>query len=116
MSEKNGDWKWIPTSEGLPENDTEVFIMEVLQEDQDQSQHHLENLEEDLENNFANLTAIRIPQRFHKWLYPSISQVNIFRLIFAVIENKQPSFIADYSYSTHYDGGSGFGKVHKYER
>ena len=72
--------------------------------------------EEDLENNFANLTAIRIPQRFHKWLYPSISQVNLFRLIFAVIENKQPSFIADYSYSTHYDGGSGFGEVHKYER
>ena len=34
MSEKNGDWKWIPTSERLPENDTEVFIMEVLQEDQ----------------------------------------------------------------------------------
>ncbi len=72
--------------------------------------------EEDLEENFANFTAIKIPKKFHKWLYPSISHVNMFRLIFSVIENKAPSFIPDYSYSTHYDKGDEFGKVHKYER
>ena len=33
MTEKNAEWKWIPTSERLPEKHKEVFIMEVLQEE-----------------------------------------------------------------------------------
>jgi hypothetical protein len=33
MTEKNAEWKWIPTSERLPEKHKEVFIMEILQED-----------------------------------------------------------------------------------
>ena len=31
MSKKNGAWRWIPTSEKLPEEHEEVFIMEMIQ-------------------------------------------------------------------------------------
>jgi hypothetical protein len=33
MSEKNGEWRWIPTSERMPEKHKEVLIMEILQEE-----------------------------------------------------------------------------------
>jgi hypothetical protein len=72
--------------------------------------------ERDIEEQFAILTAIRAPQKYHKWLYPSISPVNIFRFIFSVIEDNKLPFLQDYSYSTNYDYGDAFGKVYKYER
>jgi len=69
----------------------------------------------DLEENYANLTAIKVPKKYYKWLYPSISQVNTFRLLFSMIENKKLPLINDYSYSTHYENKPGFGKVYKYQ-
>ena len=33
MSEKNGEWKWIPPSERLPDEHAEVFLMELLEPD-----------------------------------------------------------------------------------
>lgn len=70
----------------------------------------------DLEENFANLTAFKIPKKYQNRLYPSISQVNAFRLIFSIIEDREPSFLPDYSYATHYEFNPEFGKVHKYDR
>ncbi len=70
----------------------------------------------ELEENFANFTAFKIPKIYQNRLYHSISQVNAFRLIFSIIEDREPSFLPDYSYATHYEFNPEFGKVHKYDR
>lgn len=48
------------------------------------------------------LAAWRLPQRCRKWLYPNMTPINHFRLIFACVEDGEPTFIRDTTYVTNY--------------
>lgn len=54
--------------------------------------------EADLFNRFGILNAMRIPEPCRKHLYPSISSVNTFRVVFACLKGEPPELLEDQSY------------------
>jgi hypothetical protein len=46
----------------------------------------------------ANLVSVRLPQKCSQNLYPTITPVNIFPIVFACLKNTQPELTKDFSY------------------
>jgi hypothetical protein len=54
--------------------------------------------ERDLRHRFGILNAMRMPEPCRKFLYPSISPVNTFRVVFACLKGEEPVVLEDRSY------------------
>jgi len=57
-----------------------------------------------LKKRFANLNAIKLIPSCKDYFYKNISPVNTFRLVFACIQNTEPTFVADRQFIRNEDG------------
>ncbi len=58
--------------------------------------------EDEFLERYGILNAVRLPQHCRQFLYPKMTPVNIFRVVFACIEGKEPEYIDDVSILTSY--------------
>ena len=52
---------------------------------------------------YANLNVLRVPQPCRSTLYPTMSPVNTFRMVFACITDIEPTYLSDKSFWIDYD-------------
>jgi len=71
---------------------------------------------EQFEERFAILMAVRVPEQCRKWLYPSMSPVDVPALVFACLEGKQPVYRPYQSFLVEVPTDKEPGRVKRYRR
>jgi len=69
-----------------------------------------------IEERFAILMAVRLPKPCTSYLYPSLSPVNLYRVVFACLGRVEPQMKPDILYVSPFEKHLDYGKAHPYRQ
>jgi hypothetical protein len=72
--------------------------------------------EEQFEERFSILLAVRLPPACSTHLYPTISPVNVYPIVLACLGNEMPRLVADVSFVTPYEKHEQYGTAYPHRR